>query len=146
MILMRAGLLPAQAELPVLLDDSGPSVSAPVSASTTPTGFSPSIPFDLATIRRYCSLCSWPSSLGPWRFLSDCWTLISPCPEQVSQTNEIALLLKRDRMRRRSSSIASDDAGPGIPSNWSRPIGSLSRPSAVMRMVNLVPRGRNSCS
>ena len=40
----------------------------------------------------------------------------------------------------------SDDAGPGIPFDCSRPIGSSSRPSAVIRMSNLVPRGKNSCS
>ena len=52
-ILMRAGCVPTQAELSVPLDDSGPSVSAPVSASTISTGSFPSIPFDWATIRRY---------------------------------------------------------------------------------------------
>ena len=49
-------------------------------------------------------------------------------------------------MTSRSFLTDSDDAGPGIPSDWSRPIVSSSRPSAVMRMSNFVPRGRNSCS
>ena len=73
-------------------------------------------------------------------------TWIVPWPEPVRPPRHTAPDVRTSTMSSRSFLTDSDEAGPGIPFDCSRPIGSPSRPSAVIRMVNVVPRGKNSCS